>query len=293
MITTRAAEDRLARYWQTNNAERARFVQRATHRVALAGGERGISVVVLNLDKPELIGPLIQALDRSRPALAETGLGLQLIVGDTGSTDPETLRAYAEAPEFCEVADAAPYQFSRSNNQAAEGRVRFDRMLLLNNDVIVREAQPLLLMSAVLDHEPRVGAVGLVLDFPDGTAQHLGVDVFRSGELKGFPYHPFSRSVPLRQVGAVWPALAVTGAALMVRSDLWQTVGGLDEEFVKEAQDIDLCLRLQRLGHELRMVDAGPVVHIENATREKGEESWPDRRLFMRRWQSFLEARFL
>lgn len=293
MLGTRAADDRLARYWETSNLERAAEVQRERSPMTLAGDERGISVVVLNLDKPELIGPLVQRLSDARGALAEQGLGLQLLIGDTGSTNPDTLRIYREAPDFCEVVAASPYQFSRSNNTAARDRVAHDRLILLNNDVLLPSADPLLAMSHALDDEPEVGIVGLFLDFPDGSVQHLGVDVFRVGELRGFPYHPQARTRPGHLPGRVWPALAVTGAALMVRSRLWQEIGGLDEAYEREAQDIDFCLRARRLGHEVRMVDAGPVVHLENATRKKGEESWPDRRLYMRRWQSFVEATVL
>lgn len=293
MFTIRGAHDRLARYWGTTNLERAQAVQVGRTPPALAGTERGITVVVLNLDKPELIGPLVRTLAEAETALAQDGLALQLIVGDTGSTDPETLRIYRDSPAFCEVVDAAPYQFSRSNNKAAAGRIACDRLILLNNDVVLPSAQPLRAMSEVLDEEPAVGVVGLFLDFPDGSAQHIGVDFFRSGELRGFPYHPYGRSSPGHRPGAIWPAISVTGAALMVRSALWQAAGGLDEAFEREAQDIDFCLRIQRLGHQVRMVDAGPVTHIENATRAKGEESWEDRRLFMRRWQSFVEAKYL
>lgn len=293
MLTTRAAHDRLARYWGTSNLERALAVQVDRQSLSVAAQERGISVVVLNLDKPELIGPLVRVLRDASTDLAADGLGLQVIVGDTGSSNTDTLAVYEENRDFCEVVDAGPYQFSRSNNKAVAGRLAYDRLLLLNNDVILPSAQPLRAMSAVLDQDSDVGVVGLCLDFPDGSAQHIGVDLFRSGELRGFPYHPYSRTRPERREGTNWPAISVTGAALMVRSRLWHLVGGLDEAFEREAQDIDFCLRVQRLGHQIRMVDAGRVTHIENATRAKGEESWEDRRLFMRRWQSFVEAAFL
>jgi GT2 family glycosyltransferase len=278
---------------ETDNLSRAEYVQSTRPRPSAVSGSPGVSIVVLNLDKPELIGPMVQTLIKGRERFAAVGLDLQLIIGDTGSRDPETLRIYANRPDFCDVVDVAPYHFSKSNNRAADRNVRCDRLLFLNNDVILPSVEPVIALASVLDKEPDAGAAGLLLDFPGGSVQHMGVDVFRSGELRGFPYHPFGHTNPERSQGTVWPVISVTGAALMARTEIWERVGGLDEGYEREAQDIDFCLRLQRLGRGVRLLDAGPVVHLENATRAKGEESWPDRRLFMRRWQSFVEARYL
>ena len=82
----------------------------------------------------------------------------------------------------------------------------------------------------------------------------------------------------------------MTGAFLMIDSDLFARVGGFDEEYEAECQDIDLCLRVRRLGVKCRVLDAGRLVHIENATRPKGEENWSDRALFLRRWSSYIET---
>jgi GT2 family glycosyltransferase len=79
----------------------------------------------------------------------------------------------------------------------------------------------------------------------------------------------------------------------MIRTGLWEALGGLDEAYESECQDIDLCLAAHRLGWDIEVLDEGPVVHLENATRPAGDESWPDRRLLFRRWESYLEANFL
>lgn len=79
----------------------------------------------------------------------------------------------------------------------------------------------------------------------------------------------------------------------MIRTDLWIDLDGLDDAFEREAQDVDLCLRAARLGWDVEVLDCGPLVHEENGTRPKGEEWWADRRLFLRRWLSYLEAAHL
>ena len=105
----------------------------------------------------------------------------------------------------------------------------------------------------------------------------------------GLPWHPLAGS-PYRPGPSPYPGIAVTGACLMIRRTVWDEVGGLDEQYATECQDVDICLSVRRLGWEVQVVDAGPVVHLENATRAKDDGSLPDRRLFVRRWESFLEA---
>ena len=104
------------------------------------------------------------------------------------------------------------------------------------------------------------------------------------------PYHAGAGEPARHAPGTMRATLAVTGAALMMRTDLWHRLGGLDENYAAECQDIDLCLEVRRLGYRVACFDAGPVVHLENATRPRGETYPTDRRLWLRRWQSFLES---
>ena len=76
----------------------------------------------------------------------------------------------------------------------------------------------------------------------------------------------------------------------MIRRSVWDAVAGLDEAYESECQDVDLCLAVRRLGHEVVVVDAGPVVHLENATRGTDDGSLPDRCRFIRRWSSYVQV---
>ncbi len=287
MIPDRASADRLSLYSDYDSVQRASQV-RASRALGVAGLEPGVSVVILTLDKPELIIPLLDTLMAARAEFAEAGLRLQVIVGDTGSSDPVVLEYYRTLPpDRAEVVTDLEYQFSRSNNDCVEGRVACEHTLFLNNDVLLPSGQALLMMHRRFA-APETGAVGLALDFPDGTVQHRGVDFFRQGELFGLPYHPLAGERSIHHPDTDWAAVATTGAALMVRTDLFVQAGGFDEHYTAECQDIDLCLTIRRLGFDVRVVDAGPVTHLENATRLRGEEHWQDRRTFVRRWGSFM-----
>ena len=169
---------------------------------------------------------------------------------------------------------------------------RHDTLLFLNNDVVFDSPSQVWEMYRTT-RDLGVGVSGLALDYPDGRVQHIGIDVMRDTWNWGQTFHPAVGTIADHQKGTSWDALATTGACLMIDASLWQRAGGFDESYAKECQDVDLCLAAQRLGARLKVLDLGKVIHLENATRPTGEESWEDRRLLMRRWQSFIEARFL
>ncbi|MBP2303244.1 glycosyltransferase [Azospirillum picis] len=278
--------------YSLTNLERANAIGRAEpQQLQGAPAPHGLSIIILTLDKPELIIPLVDSLVAMAPLFAQAGLGFEVLIGDTGSTDPDVLAFYEQVPAIVTVVRGLSYQFSRCNNQLFFGHARYDTALFLNNDVIVRD-QPdsLLRMVRLLECRPQLGVVGLCLFFPDGLVQHAGIDVFRDGPLRGFCFHPHARAVLPRQTAESWESLAVTGACLMIRAELFRAVGGFDEGYRTECQDVALCLAVQRLGRGTAVLNAGPVLHLENATRPRGSEDWADRQLFMRRWGTFVDA---
>jgi GT2 family glycosyltransferase len=127
--------------------------------------------------------------------------------------------------------------------------------------------------------EEDVGAVGALLFYPDGTIQHAGVGV---GIRKAFvhlftgkPYRIFmcrsQRSIYLmdREVSVV------TAACMMIRREIYQKIGGLDEEKFKVSfNDVDLCLRLRAAGYRIVMCASSKFIHHESKSR--GRYADPD-----------------
>ncbi|GEB36227.1 hypothetical protein GLI01_02620 [Gluconacetobacter liquefaciens] len=288
-------DPRLDPYNFDDNAARAAAVQ---HRSPVLGVRRnptpGLSVVILNRDKPELILPQIDALMDARDVFTERGLSLQILVGDTGSRQSAVLNGYDEraSEHACVIVRNLRYQFSNCNNTVAL-QAEHDVLLFLNNDVIFDDAAATLLaLRDAIVSVDGAAIAGLVMQFGDGEyLQHGGVDFFRSGPLRGLPFHPGAREK--RDVSS-FPAIsdvpAVTGACLAVRADIFRRVGGFDTRYAAECQDIDLCLKVRRIGGRCLLVANKRTIHLENATRPKGEENFADRRLFIRRWTSWLEA---
>lgn len=249
----------------------------------------GLSIVILTLEKPELIGPLLKSLIVAKKDLLDKGINIEIIVGDTGSTSPKVISLYQSLKEKITVVRNLKYHFSRCNNQLFTKYVQYNSVLFLNNDVIFDNAtNALYRMHEVLHENQDTGIVGSFLTYPDGRLQHGGVSIIEDGDNKGLCYHPGHGTAfkqPARNTVKSMPA--VTGACLLIRSDLFLSCGMFDTRYAAEAQDVDLCFQARRIGYNSLLCYPGEVQHLENATRPKGEENNQDRARFVRKWAVF------
>jgi len=293
MSLTKDRDERLNPYLAEDNLCRSITAQAGSSKVP---DDRqyteGCSVVILTLNKIELIQPLLRKLVEAKNALQEQKFALDIIVGDTGSTDAAVFDLYGElAGEITLVRDLR-YHFSRCNNQLFSAHVKFNRTLFLNNDIVFESAADAIqLLAREVQPESGAAIAGCYLLYPNGTIQHAGCDLFVRGSLRGLPFHPFhGGKIVLPVVGRAQNCAAVTGACLMIQSAVFRELGGFDEGYATECQDVALCMAAHRLGYSIRLVNAGNIVHLENATRPKGSEDWADRQRFVRKWSSYVEA---
>lgn len=170
------------------------------------------------------------------------------------------------------------WSFSQINNAAAATSTS-DFVLLLNNDVVCRQGF-LAEMLKVMADKPEVGVVGAKLLFPDGGIQHIGV-VFRSD---GVPQHlGYCR----KDDGTYAPATrsdyydAVTFACALIRRSVWEQVGGLDEAYHFNYEDVDFCLKAREAGWRSYVAMKAVLTHLENqsAGLRKGEKHGVSRNL--------------
>ena len=75
---------------------------------------------------------------------------------------------------------------------------------------------------------------------------------------------------------------AVTGACVLVRTDDYHNVGGFDPEFPLNYNDIDMCLKLRRLGKRIIYQPNAILSHFENASKEGIFQEEIDR--FVEKW---------
>jgi O-antigen biosynthesis protein len=155
------------------------------------------------------------------------------------------------------------FNYSLANN-AAVAATRGPLVCLLNDDVEPKDPDWLARMVGHLC-DPRVGAVGARLDYPNGLVQHGGVIV----GLAGLCEHA-NRFLHGNQPGYAWRAVldqelsAVTGACLLVRRAIYDAVNGMDETYPSAFGDVDFCLKIREAGHAIVFCATTELIHYES-----------------------------
>lgn len=213
-----------------------------------------VSVVVPAHNKYAVTRRCIAAL-----AYAPTRVPFELIVVDDGSSDGTSEFLAVEAPGVRVVR----HDYARGFNQACHSGVSAaiaPFVVLLNNDT-----EPCACwLEELLDpfeRWPDTGMTGAQLIYPDGHLQEAGGIVWGNGEPWNYgrgcnPYHPavaYTRLVDY-----------VSGAALAIRRELWNRLGGFSPEFSPAYyEDTDLAFKVRDEGLKVRYAALARVIHHE------------------------------
>jgi len=189
-----------------------------------------------------------------------SGMAAEVIVVDDCSTD-STARSLGAIRGLRVVTNASNLGYTVSVNRgAAMATARY--IVLLNNDTVVLPGWLNALVDA-FDH-PRVGAAGSRLIYRSGVLQDAGAFIWSDGTGSNVGRY---RSATAPEYGFLREVDYCTGAALMVRADLWREAGGFDERFAPAYyEDTDICLTLRARGFRTVYVPTSTVVHLEGMT---------------------------
>jgi len=183
-----------------------------------------------------------------------------------------------------------PFNFSAMNNRAAETSAA--PLLLFLNDDTTAMAPGWLGALTELAARPEVGAVGARLLYPEGRIQHAGVAIGIYG-ICGHVFKgcPAAASTHLNLAASIHNVSAVTGACLMVRTEVFREASGFDETLFPVAyNDIDLCLRIRCAGRRVLYTPFATLYHHE-AFSKPARRRHPDPaeiHAFQARWHEFI-----
>ncbi len=228
-------------------------------------GTPRVSIIIPNRDKLEFLQPCIDTL------FAKTRYdNFEVVIVDNQSRDPDTLEYYAlvtreRAGRVRVVNYEQEFNFSAQCNlgvQSASG----DYILLLNNDIELIQPEWLerMLMQA---QRPEVGIVGAKLVYPEtGKIQHAGILLGGGGELQSIASHigdgdALDDAGYMNRLRCEMYLSAVTAACLLVRREIYQQLGGFDENLGVLYNDVDFCLRVGEAGYKILWTPYAILVH--------------------------------
>ena len=191
----------------------------------------------------------------------------EIVLAVNGPLSDELTRYIASDPRLRTVASAASgsFNFAATINLAAR-QATGDHLLLLNDDTEVISPE---WMRAMLEFSQQrdIGAVGAKLLFPDGRLQHTGVVIgIGGGACHVFSGHPGDTPGYFGGAWVIRNYSAVTGACCMTRRDIFDAMGGLDERFATDFNDVDYCLRVRAAGYRIVVTPFARLYHFEGAS---------------------------
>lgn len=210
-----------------------------------------------------------------------SGVAYEVILVDNASTDrTRTIEGSISGLRILRLRENRGFvEACNAGVQIAHG----DKILFLNNDVTVTCGW-LEALIAVSRARPNWGAVGAKLLFPNGTLQEAGGIVWRDGSAWNYgrfddperPEYNYVREVDY-----------CSAAALLVRREAFEKVGGLDPDYSPGYwEDTDLCFALRDAGYSVWYQPTSVVFHYEGAS------SGTDEAKGMKRFQILNSDRF-
>lgn len=249
---------------------------------ALRTGQRttlpAVSIVIPVFNKVEYTRKCIQALGKNTFAG-----NYELIVVDNASTDGTADFLKSLNGQVIVITNAENIGFTKACNQGAK-IARGEYVLFLNNDTEPRSGW-LEALTEAFASDPNAGIAGSKLVYPDGRLQEAGGIIFSDGS--GWNYGRFD-DPEKPEYNYVREVDYVSGASLMVRRSLLNTLGYFDEQYSPGYyEDTDLCFAARAAGYKVLYTPFSVVVHHE------GVSSGTDLSQGMKQYQIVNHAKFI
>lgn len=246
------------------------------------GRSASVCAVIVHHRGRRLLARCLESLLASR----EVDLEVVVVANACDEPLPESVETSSRVHP---VASARSLGFSAANNLGAawaqEHLAPTDFLFFVNNDALVEPETLMRLSSDLAEHaDCAIAGPRLMIWGAGDVINSLGLNVTRTGEAwdEGIG-RPLSEYEPLPARRAV---TAVTGAALMMRQDVFSQLGGWEDLYAFYFEDIDLALRARAAGWEVAVVTDAVVRHAISATAARGSDmkrklSWRNRFLLM------------
>jgi GT2 family glycosyltransferase len=192
---------------------------------------------------------------------------VEVIVADGGSTDASVSAAEREGARVLRLRNEGLGFLYNRGAQAAT----VEYVLFLNNDVAL-ERECIERLAAALDDAPTAFAADArQLDWSGERTIHARTTLRRGGLFhEHFPGLHLDSVAPAEQTAST---VCANGAAMLVRRDRHLELGGFDEAFFMEWEDLDVCWRAWLRGWETIFVPAASLRHRVGAATGDAERS--------------------
>jgi len=232
-----------------------------------------ISIIIVNYNVKEFLQNLLNSI-----AKASRNCQTELIIVDNASDDGSVEFICDKFPEVKLIVNKKNLGFGKANNIGlAQAKGKY--ILLINPDSIVRE-DTLDKMIEFFEKTAEAGLAGCKILNPDGTLQLACRRSFPGPWTSFCKVTGLSTLFPKSKIFArynltyldenqTYEVDAISGSFMMIRREVYEKVGGFDDDFFMYGEDLDLCYRIQKAGYKVYYVHNTQIIHYKGESTKR------------------------
>jgi GT2 family glycosyltransferase len=253
-----------------------------------------LSIIIVNYNVKEFLQNLIHSLEK-----ASLNITKEIIVVDNASDDGSNEFIKNNFPKIKLIANNKNLGFGKANNLGLKETLgKF--ILLINPDTIIAE-DTLEKMIEFFRINPGAGLAGCKILNPDGTLQLACRRSFPgpwtsltkvTGLSSLFPQSKiFARyNLTYLDENQSYEVDAISGSFMMMRREVYEKVGGFDEQFFMYGEDLDICYRIQKAGFKVFYVHTTQIIHYKGESTKRS--SLDETKVFYHAMHLFVKKHF-
>lgn len=232
-----------------------------------------LSIIIVNFNVKVFLQNLLDSIEK-----ASTQLQSEIIIIDNASDDGSVELLRDKYPKVKLIVNNRNLGFGKANNLGLkEAKGKF--ILLINPDTIVAE-DTFTKMIEFFDQTPEAGLAGCKILNPDGTLQLPCRRSFPGPWTSFTKVTGLSTLFPKSKIFArynltyldenqTYEVDAISGSFMMMRKEVYDKVGGFDEQFFMYGEDLDLCYRIQKAGYKVYYVHSTQIIHYKGESTKR------------------------
>lgn len=195
----------------------------------------------------------------------------EIIVADTGSDDDVIYDLERLCQDNIKLVKYDHFNFGGINNDVVRNHVSEDTEIVLfcNDDIVLLNDALSRCVQIYNENKKTVGTIGIRLHYENSSVQHCGILVFRDAQNRINLSHTDFKRFKDYSTNVNYKSIGNTGAFLMMGKDLFNQIGGFNENYIECFEDVELNLKCLLLKKKNITVCDAVAYHFESISRDK------------------------